>query len=65
MYLVVDGTRLDLELTPDMALELITELSKAVKLCNKTNAAWFADGIVLEHQGQQVAGRLTIRVEKI
>lgn len=64
MHIIVSGSRLELELTETQALQLIEQLSKGVAHCKKTGQAWFANGLTVEGNGKQAAGRITIRIEK-
>lgn len=64
MHIIVNGSRLELELTEAGALELIEELSKAVQHTQKVGGAWFAKGLTVEGNGKHAAGRITVRVER-
>lgn len=65
MHIIASNSRLELELTEAGALELIEELSKAVRHSQKVGGAWFAKPLtVTDPTGFTAAGRITVRVER-
>lgn len=65
MKIQAAGARLELSLSEEEALRMIEMLSKGVLKSRIAGSAWFAEGLVVENRdGEQAAGRITIRVEK-
>lgn len=56
--------RIDLDMTPEQALEMIEELSKMVKRSMQMGGGYANKGVIITEGENSVAGRFTIRVSK-